>query len=184
MKEDKLVEFLEPIETRYKQDYSTQERKMLYARFFWMTDEMFQDLCGLVLATDSFRIPAVNDFSKIQISLPDRFRRIQKVEEPCEICKATGVRRFLQIGRDKRHAAPAARCDCGNGKKWTHFPSIEVAKRLVGFVRWLRCHESDFGAVVAADRALGTGVAKGKVGEKSEDGVNDKVPSRGREEER
>lgn len=154
MTEPQLVRALEPIEKRYKQDYSTQERKMLYKLFSWMTIEKFRELCGLVLAVDSYRIPAVADFEKIKEAHPDKFRHIRRVHEPCEICGGTGIRMFLQGCPDRKHVAPAARCECRNGDYWAQFLSVTDAENLRGFVRWLGRNESSSAAVAAADRAL------------------------------
>ncbi len=176
MTHEHIVDCLEPIEKRYKQDYSGHEQEIFYKQYSWMTNEMWRTLCGLVLAKDFYRIPSKDDFVEIEQAHPDKFKRIQKVSEECDICKSSGMRRFLQIGKDKRHAVPVARCDCGNGKKWTYFPSVELAERLVGFVRWLGCHESDFGAVTDADRAgLAARMEKGPEEKRAKD--TDKVPS-------
>lgn len=171
--EEQIVGGLEPIEQRYKQDYSTQDRKIFYKRYSWMTSEMWQDLCGAVLAKDYYRIPAVDDFAEMQQANPDKFPRTRRAHEPCDDCKGTGVRRFLQKRRDGKHTAPAARCDCRNGEYWQQFPSVERAKGLPGFVRLLDCHESDFGAVAAADQTVGAGEV---TEEKSESKADDFVP--------
>ena len=176
MKDEQLVVCLEPIEQRYKQDYSTQERKMLYEQYFWMTTEMFGELCGLVVAADKYRIPAVDDFTKTQIAHPDKFRRRQKGHEPCKACKGMGVRRFLQRRPDGKHTAPAARCDCRNGENWPQFPSVKNLEGLPGFVRVLSCHESDFEAVTAADRAVDAETPGSDTEEEPEAEVDDNVP--------
>ena len=137
MTHEQLIEGLEPIEKRYKQDYSTQERAIIYKRFSWMTGEMWQELCGLVVAADSFRIPAVDDFTKTQMAHSDKFRRIRKVNEPCETCKGGGTRMFLQRRLDKKHVAPAARCDCRNGENWPRYPSVEETEKLPGFFQFV-----------------------------------------------
>ena len=164
MTKDQLLDGLEPIEKRYNQSYSDQEVEMLEKRYFWMTGEMWQDLCGLVLASaGKFRLPAVDDFTKAQLAEPERFRRTKKVREECETCGGGGVRMFLQRAWDRRHLAPAARCDCRNGENWPKFPSAKEAEALKGFVRWLRRNESSTGAVAEADRMTGARKAEPEV---------------------
>ena len=155
MKHEQLIEALEPIEARYKQDYTDQEREIMYKRFFWMTGGMFTKLCGIVLAAGQYRIPAVDDFTKMQNANPEDFKRIKRMHADCDDCNGTGYRMFLQRRRDKKHVAPAARCDCLNGENYHTFPSIEQAEKAEGFFRWLSVHEPPFDAIMKADKMSG-----------------------------
>ncbi|KKL92418.1 hypothetical protein LCGC14_1884920, partial [marine sediment metagenome] len=110
MRQEQCIDLLEPLSQRYKPDYTPEEREMIYNRFFWMTPEMFKKLRNLVLAKEYYRIPAVDEFTKMQMAHPDAFRRIKKTHEECDTCGGVGMRMFLQRRWDKKHLVPAARC--------------------------------------------------------------------------